>query len=549
MTTAKNDESMEQAAQGPFSVQNMKFTDLGLSDKVLRAVEEAGFKEPTPIQAKAIPIAVEGRDVVGIAQTGTGKTASFVLPMLTRLERGRARARMPRSLILEPTRELAAQVAQSFEELGGKHKLTVALLIGGVSFDEQYRKLDRGADVLIATPGRLLDHFGRGKLLLTAVEVFVIDEADRMLDMGFIPDIERICGLLSPARQTLFFSATMPPEIEKLTHKFLNAPERVSVDRKAMAATTIQQRLKATDPEAKAKRAALRELISAEDVKNAIIFCNRKRDVGVVYRSLKKHGFNAGELHGDMDQRTRMQTLEAFRNGDIKLLVASDVAARGLDIPEVSHVFNYDVPTHAEDYIHRIGRTGRAGREGFAAMLVTKKEIPAVKDIEKLLGAEIEWIDGKPDAEAESEDGGRRKRGGRKRGGRKSARADEKPSAEENAKTAEKPRAKSSGEGESEDKGKSGAEAEPAGSTRRRGRRGGRRRQQQEQAEQPAMATPEYGASAHANGEQESEAPRRKPSRKRELAEAEAAESTAFGMSDQVPAFLMRPIRRPSSSR
>jgi superfamily II DNA/RNA helicase len=548
-----NKKSTEQAADRPLSVQNMKFTELGLSDKVLEAVQAAGYQEPTPIQAQTIPIAVEGRDVVGIAQTGTGKTASFVLPMLTRLERGRARARMPRSLILEPTRELAAQVAQSFEELGGKHKLTVALLIGGVSFDEQYRKLDRGADVLIATPGRLLDHFGRGKLLLTAVDVFVIDEADRMLDMGFIPDIERICTLLSPARQTLFFSATMPPEIEKLTHKFLNAPERVSVDRKAAAAPTIKQRLKATEPEPKAKRAALRDLIREEDVKNAIIFCNRKRDVGTLYRSLKKHGFNAGELHGDMDQRTRMQTLEAFSNGDIKLLVASDVAARGLDIPDVSHVFNYDVPTHAEDYIHRIGRTGRAGREGFAAMLVTRKEMPALKDIEKLLGGEISWLDEKPGGEAEADDGGRRKRGGRKRGGRKGAQAEDKPKAETKpkaeakAKPDDKAPAKSGGKPAPQDDAKKDEEAEQAASGRRRGRRGGRRRQQ-EKAE-PAMATPEYGAPSQSNGEENPAPSRRKPSRKRELAEAEAGESTAFGMSDQVPAFLMRPIRRTSSSR
>jgi len=544
----------------------MKFTDLGLSKKVLEAVHAAGYQEPTPIQHKAIPIALEGRDVVGIAQTGTGKTASFVLPMLTKLESGRARARMPRSLILEPTRELAAQVAQTFEELGTKHKLTVALLIGGVSFDEQFRKLDRGADVLIATPGRLLDHFGRGKLLLTAVEVFVIDEADRMLDMGFIPDIERICGLLSPARQTLFFSATMPPEIEKLTHKFLNAPEQVSVDRKSMAATTIAQRLKATDPEPKAKRAALRELMREEDVKNAIIFCNRKRDVGTVYRSLKKHGFNAGELHGDMDQRTRTQTLEGFRSGDIKFLVASDVAARGLDIPDVSHVFNYDVPSHAEDYIHRIGRTGRAGREGFAAMLVTPKEMPALKDIEALCGAQIEWIDDKPQAAGEADDGTRRKRGGsgRKRG-RKSAQAvDAKPAEEQ-----PKGEAGASAKPQAEEKAAPDAEAEKAPSGRRRGRRGGKRAQAEaagsktssqanktssqanktsSQAKTPETETPEYGAPFRQNGESQSEQPRRKRGRKRELAEAEAGDTTAFGMSDQVPAFLMRPIRRPPSS-
>ena len=545
------EKTLKPASEGPPVVQNMKFTDLGLSDKVLDAVHGAGYTEPTPIQAKAIPIALEGRDVVGIAQTGTGKTASFVLPMLTKLERGRARARMPRSLILEPTRELAAQVAQAFEELGTKHKLTVALLIGGVSFDEQFRKLDRGADVLIATPGRLLDHFGRGKLLLTAVEVFVIDEADRMLDMGFIPDIERICNLLSPARQTLFFSATMPPEIQKLTHKFLNAPEQVSVDRKSMAASTIKQRLKSTEPEPKAKRAALRELMREEDVKNAIIFCNRKRDVGTVYRSLKKHGFNAGELHGDMDQRARTLTLDAFRSGEITFLVASDVAARGLDIPEVSHVFNFDVPTHAEDYVHRIGRTGRAGREGYAATLVTKKETPALKDIEALIGGKIEWLGDKPDADAEGDEdeGKKRKRGGRKRSGRKPSRAEAATPSDETqqAKTEERKKPEQAAQPQ--------GEGEQAGSGRRRGRRGGRRQQQQPEAQpaQPAQAktqkpkTPEYGGSETGNGGAKPAANRRKSGRKRELAEADAGDSTAFGMSDQVPAFLMRPIRRSSS--
>ncbi len=521
----------------------MTFTDLGLSDKVLEAVHAAGFTEPTPIQAKAIPIAMEGRDVVGIAQTGTGKTASFVLPMLTKLERGRARARMPRSLILEPTRELAAQVAQAFEELGTKHKLTVALLIGGVSFDEQFRKLDRGADVLIATPGRLLDHFGRGKLLLTAVEVFVIDEADRMLDMGFIPDVERICSLLSPARQTLFFSATMPPEIEKLTHKFLNAPEQVSVDSTSMAASTIKQRLQRTDPEPKAKRAALRELMREEDVKNAIIFCNRKRDVGTVFRSLKKHGFNAGELHGDMDQRARTLTLDAFRNGDITFLVASDVAARGLDIPEVSHVFNYDVPTHAEDYIHRIGRTGRAGRDGYAATLVTAKEAPAIRDIEKLVGGQIEWLGDNPEADGDSDEdeGRKRKRGGRKRSGRKSARADAP------AHSAETQQAKSKDQPTKDEA--PTPDGEQAGSGRRRGRRGGRRQQPSEaqSAKTQQTETPEYGGPETANGGAKSSPNRRKSGRKQELAEADAGDSTAFGMSDQVPAFLKRPIRRASS--
>ncbi len=397
----------------------MTFSHLGLSPKVLSAVESAGFETPTPIQVKAIPAAVAGRDVLGIAQTGTGKTASFVLPMLTRLERGRARARMPRSLILAPTRELAAQVADHFETLGKNHKLTVALLIGGVSYEDQDRKLDRGADVVIATPGRLLDHFQRGKLLLNGVEIVVIDEADRMLDMGFIPDIERICKLLPFTRQTLFFSATMPPEIQRLADKFLHSPERIEVAPQATAAATIVQRLKKAPDGPAGKREALRSLMREIDVKNAIIFCNRKKDVGILYRSLQRHGFNVGALHGDMDQHQRTATLDAFRAGTIAFLAASDVAARGLDIPEVSHIFNYDVPIYPEDYVHRIGRTGRAGREGFAATLVTPKDFKAIKAIEKMLRQDIPWLDGAPELSEASEAGneqrsnGRRRRGGR----------------------------------------------------------------------------------------------------------------------------------------
>ncbi|MGC1180310.1 MAG: DEAD/DEAH box helicase [Methyloceanibacter sp.] len=374
----------------------MSFSQLGLSPKVLSAVTAAGFDAPTPIQARAVPHAVAGRDVLGIAQTGTGKTASFVLPMLMRLERGRARARMPRSLILAPTRELAAQVAEHFEILGKNHKLTVALLIGGVSYDEQDRKLDRGADVVIATPGRLLDHFERGKLLLNGIEILVIDEADRMLDMGFIPDVERICKLLPFTRQTLFFSATMPSEIQRLVDNFLHRPERIEIAPQAPAATTIVQRLKKAPDDAAGKREALRVLMREINVKNAIIFCNRKKDVGIVHRSLLRHGFNVGALHGDMDQHQRTATLDAFRNGSIAFLAASDVAARGLDIPEVSHIFNYDVPIHPEDYVHRIGRTGRAGREGFAATLVTPKDLKAIRAIERLLRQDIPWIDGQP---------------------------------------------------------------------------------------------------------------------------------------------------------
>ena len=399
---------------------DMTFNQLKLSEKVMAAIEAAGYTTPTPIQAQAIPVALEGRDVVGIAQTGTGKTASFVLPLLHMLEKGRARARMPRSLILEPTRELAAQVAEAIEALGSQHKLTVALLIGGVSFDDQERKLERGADILIATPGRLLDHFGRGKLLMSAVDYLVIDEADRMLDMGFIPDIERICKLLPPSRQTLFFSATMPPEIQKLTEQFLRNPEQIRVSAPATTAKLITQKLKFSPANSKMKRHVLRELMRSEvgSVKNAIIFCNRKRDVAVLHKSLVKHGFNAAALHGDLDQRQRMATLEGFRKGEITYLAASDVAARGLDIPDVSHIFNFDVPISPEDYVHRIGRTGRAGREGYTAMIVTPKEMKALAAIESLVKMKIEWIDGEPSTEnlASADFSERRERGRRGRG-------------------------------------------------------------------------------------------------------------------------------------
>jgi superfamily II DNA/RNA helicase len=369
----------------------MTFNDLGLSQKVLAAVEASGYTKPTPIQAQAIPPALQGRDILGIAQTGTGKTAAFTLPMLCRLEQGRARARMPRTLILEPTRELAAQVEASFAKYGVNHKLNVALLIGGVSFADQEVKIMRGADVLIATPGRLLDFFDRGKLLLTGIEILVIDEADRMLDMGFIPDIERICKLVPFTRQTLFFSATMPPEITRLTEAFLHNPVRIEVARASTTASTIRQALVATHGQGE-KRETLRRLLrGAENFKNAIIFCNRKRDVAILHRSLEKHGFSAGVLHGDMDQLARMASLDAFKNGDVSLIVCSDVAARGLDIPDVSHVFNFDVPTHSEDYVHRIGRTGRAGRFGTAITLVTEDDRKYVDQIESLIGKKIEW--------------------------------------------------------------------------------------------------------------------------------------------------------------
>jgi superfamily II DNA/RNA helicase len=372
----------------------MTFRELGLSEKVLQAVEASGYTHPTPIQARAIPEALAGRDVLGIAQTGTGKTAAFTLPMLSRLEQGRARARMPRTLILEPTRELAAQVEESFARYGINHKLNVALLIGGMSFGDQETKIMRGADVLIATPGRLLDFSERGKLLLTGIEILVIDEADRMLDMGFIPDIERICKLVPFTRQTLFFSATMPQEIVRLTQAFLHNPVRIEVAPAASSPAAITQALVASEP-GPAKRATLRNQIRATaNFKNAIIFCNRKRDVALLHKSLLGHGFRAGALHGDMDQRARMASLEAFKNGDVDLIVCSDVAARGLDIPDVSHVYNFDVPVHSEDYVHRIGRTGRAGKQGSAITLVTRADRKHVTEIEKLIGHPIGWVEG-----------------------------------------------------------------------------------------------------------------------------------------------------------
>jgi superfamily II DNA/RNA helicase len=381
----------------------MPFSKLGLSDKVLAAVAAAGYPAPTPIQEQAIPHVLSRRDVLGIAQTGTGKTAAFTLPMITMLETGRARARMPRTLILEPTRELAAQVEESFIKYGAKQKLNVALIIGGVSFDDQDAKLTRGVDVLIATPGRLLDHFERGRLLLTGVELLVIDEADRMLDMGFIPDIERICKLVPFTRQTLFFTATMPPEIRRITEQFLHNPVRVEVAKPATTVANTTQLLVKTGREPHDKRDTLRRLIrSCENFKNAIVFCNRKREVAQLHKSLLRHGFNAAALHGDLDQSARMAALDQFRKGEVTLLVASDVAARGLDIAAVSHVFNFDVPHHADDYVHRIGRTGRAGLPGTAITIVAPSDSKSVATIEKLIGQPIPWMDGAPPVESTS---------------------------------------------------------------------------------------------------------------------------------------------------
>ena len=451
--------SSDTASQDAQTAKTVKFDDLGLSEDTLRAVKEGGYDTPTPIQAEAIPVVLKGSDVLGIAQTGTGKTASFTLPMIDILAAGRARARMPRTLILEPTRELAAQVAEAFDKYGKYHKLTKALLIGGTSFADQDALLARGVDVLIATPGRLLDHFERGKLLLTGVQVMVVDEADRMLDMGFIPDIERIFKLTPFTRQTLFFSATMPPEITRLTEQFLHAPKRIEVAKPATAAATIDQRLvhmPAGDP--RTRRAALRAAMQAGEVKNGIIFCNRKSDVDVVAKSLKRHGFDASPIHGDLDQSLRTKTLERFRSGELQFLVASDVAARGLDIPAVSHVFNYEPPRSPDDYVHRIGRTGRAGRQGAAFTLAAPNDSKSIDAIEKLTGKKIDaaQIEGLPDAplgdardsggrgrraeELKQERSSRGRRGGRGRKKSGDSKADAPRAAAQDKPKSEKPR-------------------------------------------------------------------------------------------------------------
>jgi len=395
----------------------LNFSDLGLCDELSKAVADLGYVEPTPIQQKSIPVVLMGRDILGSAQTGTGKTASFTLPMIEILASGRAKARLPRSLILAPTRELAAQVAESFEKFSTYHKLTMALLIGGVSFADQNAALDKGVDVLIATPGRLLDHFERGKVMLNDVKILVIDEADRMLDMGFIPDVERIVGLLPPIRQTLFFSATLSDDIHKISEKFVSNPKIIEVAPPASTADTVAQHLTWTD--IKGKRDALRRLLNNEDVKNAVIFCNRKRDIGILVRSLTRHGFDAVALHGDMTQSARLEALQKFKDGEVPLLIASDVAARGLDIAGLSHVFNFDVPSNAEDYVHRIGRTGRAGKSGRAFTIAAgaddKKYVAA---IEKLIGKAIPLVGDAPAKDisdvAASEDSTKAKKGSRR---------------------------------------------------------------------------------------------------------------------------------------
>ena len=502
----------------------MSFADLGLSPEVLQAVRDAGYETPTPIQEQAIPYILMGRDVLGCAQTGTGKTAGFTLPMIDILARGRARARMPRSLIIEPTRELAAQVSQAFEVYGKQHKLSMALLIGGESFTDQEKKLDRGVDVLIATPGRLIDLYERGKILMSDVKILVIDEADRMLDMGFIPDVERIVSLIPKIRQTLFFSATMPPEIRRLADAFLMNPKEISVAPPASPSETVTQHLLVIDPVD--KRETLRRLIRQEDVKNALIFCNRKRDVDILNRSLVKHGLDSAALHGDMPQSKRTETLERFKNGDVRILVASDVAARGLDVQGLSHVFNFDVPHHAEDYVHRIGRTGRAGKPGRAFTLATPEDGRAVAAIEALIRKAIprDKLGDMPAQELSLEEGDSRRRGGRGgRGGRgREGRGGER---EQRGPRSERPR-----------------EHAP------------RREEHRAQAETREPAAPRLAASRPVRPEDGVHdettvmpmplaVPRDGAARHRERDHDNGSDQRVVGFGDHLPAFLRRPVR------
>jgi superfamily II DNA/RNA helicase len=525
----------------------MDFESLGLSAPVLQAITEKGYTTPTPIQEKAIPIVLMGRDVLGCAQTGTGKTASFVLPMIDILAEGRGKMRMPRSLILEPTRELAAQVAENFDVYGKYNKLSMALLIGGVSFDDQERALEKGVDVLIATPGRLLDHFERGKVLLNDVKVLVIDEADRMLDMGFIPDVERIVSYLPPLRQTLFFSATMPPEIKRLADRFLQNPKEVTVSPPASASTNIVQGIVVVPEED--KREALIRLIREQDIKNALVFCNRKRDVATLHTSLKKQGFNAGALHGDMSQPARMETLEKFKAGEIQILVASDVAARGLDIVDMSHVFNFDVPFSPEDYVHRIGRTGRAGKVGHSFTLASPDEGSLVEAIEKLIGTQIPRIV-VPDMDTiafEPSDGRRRGRGRGGRSGGRSGGTPERsrgPRREQREPRAERaPRAEKPVEPQIEAAPVVAREPRPARPPRER-RPEREAAPREAQAREPQQREPRREPrQEQPRPEQRAERPPRQQERPHDRRRERDDGAAPMGLGDHVPAFLARSFR------
>ncbi len=525
----------------------MSFTELGLGPDILRAINEAGYSEPTPIQTQAIPVALMGRDILGCAQTGTGKTASFTLPMLDILDGIRAKARMPRVLILEPTRELATQVDEAFQEYGKYHKFESALLIGGSSMSEQERRLERNISVLIATPGRLLDMIERGRILTSGVKILVIDEADRMLDMGFIPDVERIVGMVSPIRQTLFFSATMPPEIRRLADAFLINPKEITVDLQVSSAETVEDHLAVVSERDKGK--ALRALLEAENVDNALIFCNRKRDVDVLRTSLARNGFDVAAIHGDMHQSVRTETLQRFRDREVRILVASDVAARGLDIDDLSHVFNYDMPHTAEDYIHRIGRTGRAGKVGRAFSIATPEDGKFVAAIAALIGRDIPRIEVEDMAGLALEEGEDRRRG-RGRGPRKPAGAGRRaPRSAPQTATADPARPVAAKDDKPEpateatEATEAASEERPA--RRRRGRRGGK---SEASAAKTAEARPDEASTRRGRPPRKGrgERPReqangdsRKPGRER----ARAEDSQPYGASDDAPAFLFRRAR------
>lgn len=556
----------------------MEFTDLGLSEPVLKAVADAGYTTPTPIQAQAIPIVLMGRDVLGTAQTGTGKTAGFTLPLIDILAGGRARARMPRALILEPTRELADQVAQSFDKYGKNSPLSMALLIGGVNYTEQEKLLDRGVDVLIATPGRLIDHFERGKVMLTGVQIFVIDEADRMLDMGFMPDIERIGKMLPPLRQTLFFSATMAADMRKLADKFLSNPKEIEVARQATTAESIAQ-FQIQVPH-RLKREALRTLIRNEDVKNAIIFCNRKRDVDILAKSLARHGFDAQPLHGDMDQSVRTATLEKFKKGEIGILVASDVAARGLDVQGLTHVFNFDVPTHPEDYVHRIGRTGRAGMNGRAFTLVAGEDGKYLSAITKLIQRDIPVMElhgfahdssdvAGDAADERSERGERDRKSGRGRGGRgrdrdgdrtrsrdrtrepRASDASREPQAAVEAAQVETAQIETSQVETGQVEQPQVEQQDAAPRDEQKPRRQDRPRRDRSRKERPEQPRAEPARAEQPRAEQPREARRDRNDRDRNNDRGrrdhrEDREPPVVGMGDHVPDFLLRPSRRAS---
>jgi superfamily II DNA/RNA helicase len=500
------------------------FTELGLCDEVTRAVVDAGYSEPTPIQAKAIPHILKKQDLVGIAQTGTGKTAAFVLPIIHHLTHGRARARMPRSVILSPTRELASQTADNFTKYGKHVKLTMALIIGGVGMGDQEKLLDRGVDVLIATPGRLLDWFERGKVLLGGVSIFVIDEADRMLDMGFIPDVERIAKLIARREQTMLFSATMPKEVRRLADQFLKDPVEVQVARPATTAANIEARLVKVAQDKKTD--ALERLFRAHGVDKAIIFCNRKRDVGTVTRKLQRKGYNARDIHGDLDQSHRQATLDAFKAGGVDYLVATDVAARGLDISDMPVVINLDVPSHADDYVHRIGRTGRAGRKGRAFTFATDDDARRLAKIEKLVGGAIPVFD--PFAAAPRE-----------------AAQPAAPAAAPGARAPAVPAPAGPEVAAAEQETPPAADEKPK---RRRGPRKGRAEPTTAEArESPASTAVEAAPAAPRDGKGGSRDGERRPRRKREPEPAPA--EPVVGLGDHVPSFLLKPVPvRPAGS-